>query len=173
MRLTLAVVAVALTIGMSGCSSSDSTASPLPGSSKADAGGATSSQAFNLNDGELFTPESADEVHPSLSATGAWVTYATQNHARINRDHVPPGTTSELGVFTDGGGRQHIAYVYLTPNSYPELIGTVRPDPPVPCTQWLTLNANTGEMIESSWFRCPKTHYVSVLRPPREDGHSG
>ena len=121
-------------------------------------------KSLSLGAGESFNPSVAD-AHPPLTATQAWVAYAKRVHARINRDHIPPGTTAMLGVFTDGGGRSHLAYGYFTPNSAPVYAGPVVPSPAVLCTQWTMLSAKTGVHIGSAWFRCPTTRFSPVARP--------
>jgi hypothetical protein len=118
-------------------------------------------ESMSLGSGESFDPPGAN-VRPLLTATQAWVAYARRAHARINRTHIPRGTTARLGVFIDGGRRRHLAYGYFTPNSAPVYTGLVEPSPPVLCTQWTMLTANTGVQIESSWFRCPPTQYSPI-----------
>jgi len=159
------LLAVGVAVTLVGCTGSGK--SPTP--SQAPTHGATTSavavaKSLSLGDGESFDPPVAD-THPRLTATQAWVAYAKRVHARINRSHIPPGTTAMLGMFTDGGGRSHIAYGYFTPNSAPVYAGPVVPSPPVLCTQWTMLSARTGVHIESAWFRCPPTHFSPVARP--------
>ena len=88
-------------------------------------------------------------------------------HVRVNRGHNLRGTYALLGVFVDGGGRRHFAYGYFTPNSAPAYSGPVVPSPPVKCTQWQMLGANSGRQIEGSWL-CPPTTFSHVGPTPAD-----
>lgn len=163
----LLVAGIALLM-LSGCTGPAGSPGVRPGgsarSSPSPAQESPSEQTLSLGSGEYFDPPPAN-AHPPLTAVQAWVAYATSAHARINRTHIPSGTTAKLGVFVDGGGRRHLAYGYFTPDSYPPYSGLVVPSPPVPCTEWTMLNSHTGAQIESSWFRCPATNYSPITRP--------
>jgi hypothetical protein len=143
----LATAAVALILLTSGCGRADS--------------------ALPFTGGQRFIPESADVVHPALSATAAWVAYATQADASISHRHVPVGTTSKLGLFIASPGRQQVAYLYLTTSSGPSYTTMGEPDSG-PCTDWTTLNPNTGRFIESSSFGgCPPSLFKPYRLPTK------
>jgi hypothetical protein len=163
-RAGLLLVVGTAAITLVGCtdSSKPRAGSPSPAQSATTSPTNALAKGFSLGSGEFFDPPPAN-AHPRLSATEAWEAYAARMHARINRDHIPPGTTARLGVFT-GGGLRRLAYGYFTPNSAPVYSGPVAPSPPVLCTQWTMLSARTGDHIESSWFRCPPTQYSPVAR---------
>jgi hypothetical protein len=160
--LAVGVAAITL-VGCTGSGKSPSHASGLTQGAVAPAL-AANNRSLSLGSGESFAP--ADHARARLSATQAWVTYATKARARTNRKHIPMGTTARIGVFVDGGGRRHLAYAYFTPNTAPASSGLVTSTTPERCTEWMILNANTGSQIETSWFRCaplPSSAEVFVI----------
>lgn len=108
-----------------------------------------------LNDGERLTPPPST-ARPSLSASQAWRRYATRNHAKINRTHLPRGATAYLAVFTTSGDIRHrVVYGYRIPGCHP--VYTLQPPTPYPtnCVGWQILDANTSSDLDLAWQGLP------------------
>lgn len=170
----LATACLAMALPLSACthtSPADARHGETPSAEPAASGAAHRLRPpVELGGGERFLPAPTG-ADPQLSSAAAWRTYAHAMHAKINRDQIPRGTYAVLGVFIDGGGRQHLAYGYFTPGSAAAYAGPVVPSPPVKCIQWEMLGADTGRQIEGSWL-CPPTSFSPVAYPSQRNVRS-
>jgi hypothetical protein len=70
---------------------------------------------------------------------------------------LPPEATSQFGVFTDGsldGVTFYVDHQLAWGYTWHECAAaahSIPPDTKMPCTEWLFLNADTGEQLETVW----------------------
>jgi hypothetical protein len=105
-----------------------------------------------LHDGEKLVPPPPG-THPQLTAVQAWRRYAEVNQATKARSHPPSSTRVELAIFqTSGDDNGRLVYGYRLPGCQLVFTGPVAPTPlPTHCTQWLILDANTAEDLDTAW----------------------
>jgi hypothetical protein len=121
---------------------------------------------INPSLGEIFAP-APPAAAPALTADQAWQHYATQLNSTITA--IPSDVTVQLGLYTQPAGpadspgaaglptSNGTAYVALNQLAYgyswhscPPSQG-MAPLPASPCTEWLFLDASTGQQIVQTW----------------------
>jgi hypothetical protein len=128
---------------------------------------------INSQSGMTFSP-APSSLTPTLTAQQAWQAYAT--HAGSSVITIPSNVSAQLGLFTSPVGPaddpdivagatsgltisngeaysslNQLVYGYSW-HSCPESAAmNVATLPPNPCTEWLFLDANTGQMIVETW----------------------
>ncbi len=123
---------------------------------------------INPDNGETFAPPPA-KASPPLTAQQAWAQFIKQSTDGAGGTAIPSDVTAQLGLFTlpvapssecdnDCGNLtiqngmaytalNQLAYGYSWPGGKCGGSNPVNPAPPVPCTEWLFVDANTGHMI--------------------------
>src|SRR5215470_8299604 len=118
--------------------------------------------------GETFAPPPA-EASPPLTAQQAWAQFIQSSTTGSGGTAIPSTVTAQLGLFTLPVGPSsecdndcsnltiqngtayttlnQLAYGYSWPGGTCGGSNPVNPAPPVPCTEWLFIDANTGHMI--------------------------
>jgi len=116
--------------------------------------------------GATFAPPPAN-VSASLTAQQAWAQFIQQSTTGSGGTAIPSTVTAQLGLFTlpigpDCGAtcsgdpvqngianrsRNQLAYGYSWPGGTCGGSNPVNPAAPVPCTEWIFIDANTGHMI--------------------------
>jgi len=118
--------------------------------------------------GETFAPPPANAA-PALTAQQAWAQFIQSSTVGSGGTAIPSGTTAQLGLFTFAVGPSsgcgttncsnlivqngtaysalnQLAYGYSYPST---CVGgnDINPLPPTSCTQWIFLDAKTGQLI--------------------------
>jgi hypothetical protein len=121
---------------------------------------------INATYGETFAPPPANAA-PALTAQQAWAQFIQTSTVGSGGTAIPSGTTAQLGLFTlpvgpaaDCGGCSKLivqngtAYTALNQlaygYSYPSTCvggNDINPLPATSCTQWIFLDADTGQLI--------------------------
>ena len=117
--------------------------------------------------GTTFAPPPANVSAPALTAQQAWAQFIQSSTVGSGGTAIPSTVTAQLGLFTlpigpDCGttcsgdpvqngiaytALNQLAYGYSWPAGTCGGSSPVDPAPPVPCTEWLFIDANTGHMI--------------------------
>ena len=124
---------------------------------------------INPDNGETFGPPPV-KASPPLTAQQAWAQFIRSSTAGSGGTAIPSDVTAQLGLFTLPVGLSsecmgtecsnltvqngttytalnQLAYGYSSPGGTCGGSNPVNPAPPVPCTDWLFIDANTGHMI--------------------------
>ena len=123
---------------------------------------------INPDNGETFAPPPA-KASPPLTAQQTWAQFIQQSTDGAGGTAIPSDVTAQLGLFTLPVGPSsgcdndcsnltiqngtayttlnQLAYGYSWPGGKCGGSNPVHPAPPVPCTEWLFIDANTGHMI--------------------------
>jgi hypothetical protein len=119
--------------------------------------------------GETFAPlpANAASAAPALTAQQAWAQFMSSTTGS-GGTAIPSNVTAQLGLLTlpvgpdcgatcSGDIVQHgiayrslnqLAYGYSSPGGTCGGSNPVNPAPPVPCTEWIFIDANSGHMID-------------------------
>ncbi len=122
--------------------------------------GAAAQQTIVLNPGqqdtEQFAPPSPGQ-QPAMTSDQAIAAFQGQNPGFT----LPSDATAQLGNYTAATGdgstyryQNRLAWGFSWHQCEDALIQNPAPIPPgtdLPCTRWLFLDANTGQMLESLW----------------------
>ena len=119
------------------------------------------------HDGETFA-RPPSKASPPLTAQQAWAQFIQSSTTGSGGTAIPSTVTAQLGLLTlpigpDCGATcsgdpvqngiayrslNQLAYGYSWPGGTCGGSNPVNPAPPVPCTEWLFIDANTGHMID-------------------------
>ena len=123
---------------------------------------------INPDNGETFAPPPV-KASPPLTEQQAWAQFIQHSTDGAGGTAIPSDVTAQLGLFTlpvvpssecdndcsnliiQNGmaytALNQLAYGYSWPGGKCGGSNPVNPAPPVPCTEWLFVDANTGHMI--------------------------